>query len=374
MPDINLLKDTTGHKEGMSKKKKKLGDDLSDPKRLSIEESEGKAPSGTWLRIKNIFKGKKDKPAEPKILSMVRKDDQAAEQDTAEPFAGGDKYFAEPLPGEKKKKTEPAEEPYEKINQVTPPTVTPSSPWETPRAPFAVPQENVPSLSTMSTPPKSTIDIRKVTDKASKPETDSEGSSPSGVNLLPEDLVGQYEPRKKLLGLLIAAGITIAVVALVYVGMIYYQSSIVSKTEELRAEATQINQEINKYNTERSAALALMQKVDLVAERLDQHVYWTKFFSLLEKYTVYDVYYASAFAGDINGQFNLSATGKDYSSVARQLLSFQQASDFIETVTITSAQQSQGLEEAGNAVSFSIQLKLIPGVFYRSSPAPGENL
>ncbi|MFC1662817.1 hypothetical protein ACFL04_01460, partial [Patescibacteria group bacterium] len=150
----------------------------------------------------------------------------------------------------------------------------------------------------------------------------------------------------------------------VFVVMILYESSIVGRTEDIRAEVSEINRQIASYQAERTSALALKQKMDLVTQRLDQHIYWTKFFELLEANTVTDVYYDNAFAGDISGSFNLNATGKDYSSVARQLIAFREATDFVESVSITSA--TRQAESELSTVSFTIKLIIKPGIFTSS--------
>lgn len=363
MKNINLLKDTKKAEEEMNGKGTGAGGfDLSAPERYQFVEKEGKAKSGMSSWFQRMFTGSKKKEKKEKSATPA---------------------------------TEPASGATAPINYVRSQQAVGAAPATTPPAPFqpgrrvinATPEPTRPAQPRFSAPltsqqppaplPRSFNGSNSVTPPPPPPpraplppqSRRAPQSSPVSfdVNLLPEDLVGQYEPRKKLINLAVISGLTIVGLAAIYVIMIFYQSSIVTRTNEVRTEAGTVSQEISSYQKQRTAALALKDKVDAIGERLDQHIYWTKFFTLLEKHTVPDVYFSNVFAADINGTLTLDATGKDFSSVARQLLAFQEATDFVDTVVINSATRQTGTELTSEGVKFSIDIKLAEGVFTKTA-------
>ena len=104
----------------------------------------------------------------------------------------------------------------------------------------------------------------------------------------------------------------------------------------------------------------LLNKVENL---LGSHLYWTKVFAALEQNTVKDVYYSS-FAAAENGDVLMAAIGKDYKSLARQLLVLQNAKEFVRDVAIVGGRA----EIAPNTVEilqvqFTVKLKLNPEIF-----------
>ena len=85
---------------------------------------------------------------------------------------------------------------------------------------------------------------------------------------------------------------------------------------------------------------------------LKDHIYWTKFFSLLETYTVPDVYFGD-FTADTSGVVRLDVVGRDLISIARQIIAFSQARDFVKEVTASNV----GKISKGITASFSLVLE-----------------
>ena len=157
--------------------------------------------------------------------------------------------------------------------------------------------------------------------------------------------------------------ICILLVALVYLGITWYQLRITQQIKEIEIEIAEVNKQISQLETKKTAALDLQNRLNLIRQLLDRHVYWTKFFDLLEKYTISDVYYTN-FSMVGNDRLSISAIGKDYNSVAQQLVAFQNAADFVKNVRIDSA--SAEIDTAGGnyiGVSFSVYLEFVPGIF-----------
>lgn len=187
------------------------------------------------------------------------------------------------------------------------------------------------------------------------------------VNLIPADLAKQSEIE--LSGKLFSSGVVILVfiflIAAVYLGISWYQLRVIRQIGEVEAKIAGLNQEIAKYEKEKSLALDLQNRLDLIHQLLDNHVYWTKFFGLLEKYTIDEVYYTN-FSMTGKDKLILSAVGKDYESVAKQLVVFQQATDFVKSVKIDAASaQFDPKELVYLGVKFNISLEFPPEVFLK---------
>lgn len=374
MPDINLLKDTKKPDEEAGEKGSLLERlDLSQPERFEFKEKEGRPASGFSQWVKRLFRRSTAKPKTGILEARREGTDISSTLQAAAPTELG--QADERFRGLKPLRATADQRPATSNQRPTMRDQGSGAGGQGGLAPRPLPggansrPERPAGIQTTPPPP--------MPPKHGKPsEAAGEAEEPPAggfdVNLLPEELVGQYEPRKKLINLGITSGLTVVAVAAIYVIMIVYQSSIVSRTETVRTEANTINQQISQLQETRTAALALKDKVEAIAERLDQHIYWTTFFAQLEKYTVPDVYYSNVFAGDINGQLTLEATGRDFSSVARQLLAFQQADDFVETVVINSASRVSEVEGGGETVSFGIELKLVEGVFFKTAAAADQ--
>ena len=196
-------------------------------------------------------------------------------------------------------------------------------------------------------------------------EKKSERGTVLDVNLIPAELAKHPElelPRKLFLsGSLIF--IFIILIAGGYLGITWYQIKITREIKALSTEIMDLDQEIKNQEETKSAAIDLQQRLKLVEQLLNGHVYWTKFFDLLEQSTIDEVYYTNfSMAG--REKLVIAAVGKDYNSVAKQLVSFEQATDFVKTVRIDAASAKIDDKTGTYAgVSFNINLEFLPEVF-----------
>jgi len=184
------------------------------------------------------------------------------------------------------------------------------------------------------------------------------------VDLIPAELSKYPElelPKKIFSSGLIILAVVLAIGA-VYLGMTWYQLKVNNQLDELNGEITSLEKQIGAYESQKTSAIALQKKLEMIRRLLDNHIYWTKFFDLLEKHTTSEVYYTNfSMAG--TDKLVLSAVGKDYESVAKQLIAFQQASDFIQEVKIDAASAELNDNGEYSRVTFNINLVLIPEVF-----------
>ncbi len=185
--------------------------------------------------------------------------------------------------------------------------------------------------------------------------------------------MGREEPRKKLINLGFISLGAVVLIILAYFGLAFYQSNIVTRTQEVRQERLDLDKQISDLKNQQDASIDYKRKLEAVKNIISHHVYWSKFFEKLEEYTIKDVYYVGAFNGVLNSTINLSAETNNFTSVAEQLIVFQNAEDFVSEVIITGAKKSGSGSSSEIAmpgeiiesfVTFSISLKLVPSIFY----------
>ncbi len=188
------------------------------------------------------------------------------------------------------------------------------------------------------------------------------------VNLVPADMMARLGTHDRFVALGFVALTSVLIVALLFVALSLVRTAVQRRAEANRASITAIDRQLADFETEKRNALAFHSAALQGLTLLDQHVYWTKFFSGLEKYTVDSVYFRSINA-DHTGRLALTATGLDFRSVSRQLLAFAQAKDFVKSVSITAA-SLQGAESSSPLVDFTVTVTLADGVFLRTAEGP----
>jgi len=184
------------------------------------------------------------------------------------------------------------------------------------------------------------------------------------VNLVPEEMVERKIPRGKFIIMGVALVVSILLAGGIRFGLEIYYQNIIIKIEEINLEISELDQEINSYEKLQDNVKIIKNKVDNVRTALNTHIYWSKFLTELEKYTIPEVYYTGLTA-DVNGSVSLSVIGKSYEAAAKQLTVFRSADDFVSSATISSIKYT-GSEVEGTTgyVSFSISLKVLPNVFF----------
>ena len=144
----------------------------------------------------------------------------------------------------------------------------------------------------------------------------------------------------------------------------WYQIGIGNRISLIQGDINKLNDQIKDYDQLLVDARELQEKLTQVENLLGQHIYWTKVFDALQKYTIDEVFFTN-FAASQGGGLTMSAIGRDYHSVARQLKSFQEASDFISEVEIGSASASRDPETKEILfVEFDVNVRFQPEIFY----------
>lgn len=366
MPGINLLRDTgvgdqREEETEQEAQRRTLDVELTNPERKAARETTEQPSLSFWGFLKDFFtkiRGRRlaqpspgkpalqppskkvpkpEKKAKPRILS------EHYERPTAqEPPEVVDIFAQENL-------AEPASRPAKAtIEKETPPAPKP------PVRPAAPPKAD-------TAPPEK---------KETEPKIE-EGPRETflGVNLVPEEMMPGIEARNRPVVLGFIALATILLLATVYVGLSIYQRRTEDQSRENLERIAGLEQEITALSVVKNETLAYHDRLKSIAALLEQHYYWTKFLAGVEKYTI-DTVYLRIVTADGAGRMTVSGSGKDFRSVARQLLAYRQADDFVQDVSITSA----SIREAEKAVfvDFTATITLVEDVFFRDAEGRPE--
>jgi len=183
------------------------------------------------------------------------------------------------------------------------------------------------------------------------------------INLIPQELLAIKEksPRAQAVVLLLAVILPALLVYGAYLLLGYFQAGLNQQISDRQSQISGLNTEIAKYQREEDQRNADREKILAVKNVLDHRVSWTKFFDLLEKYTLDGVYYGGITL-DTTGQFLLPATADNYETALKQVVAFREAKDFIKSAEINSLQLS-GTAQAGiTGVSFQLKIALQDGI------------
>ena len=148
-----------------------------------------------------------------------------------------------------------------------------------------------------------------------------------------------------------------------YLMLLWYHANLMTKSSDLEIKISELKEKIAQNKKEEETMLIDQKRIKAAQALLDQHIYWSNLFDLLERYTVDNVYYKDFIVSDFE-KITLQAVGTDFRSMARQLLVFSQAKDYIKDVKISGGNYSPA---AG--VSFTINLTVDKALFYKLSHA-----
>ncbi len=197
------------------------------------------------------------------------------------------------------------------------------------------------------------------------------------INLIPEELLFRKYPksRQQIMGMILAIIIPTLMVTAGFVLIDQQQKAIESKIIKLNDDKTKLVVYINGFKDIQAKNIRLQDKLLAINKLLEKHVYWTKFFSLLERYTLDDVYYTE-FTADTSGKFMLPAIAvigngttledqisDSYRKAAEQITAFQKAPDFITQTKVNNLEIVTGDKSGIIGVKFEINLSLADGVF-----------
>ena len=199
------------------------------------------------------------------------------------------------------------------------------------------------------------------------------------INLIPEELLFKKYPRSRqqTISIILAVVIPALVVAGAYFLIDQQERSIDKKISQLTEDQNKLLDFISGFKSIQQKNINLQDKLLAINRLLDKHIYWTKFFSLLQRYTLDDVHYTE-FTADTSGEFMLPAVASiasgqsveeqvanSYRQAANQIAAFKRAADFVSQIKVNNLEIVADERSGIKGVKFEINLALTDGVFYQ---------
>lgn len=182
------------------------------------------------------------------------------------------------------------------------------------------------------------------------------------MNLLPDDLVTSYDPKKKLNTIILVAVAAALVVGIIDVSLLLWKETVTRKASEKSTEASIVEAQIKSKELQdsRQAAVVLRESNRTLKKLLDSHIYWTKFLAHFEKYTLSTVKFPSGVSASPGGTLSLTGSAPDLATVVAQLKVYQKATDFITSATINAVAR----DTKKGTYTFILNLSFRPDVLY----------
>lgn len=187
-----------------------------------------------------------------------------------------------------------------------------------------------------------------------------------GITLMPEETAETKKNKgqgKKVALLIVIAVLLASIAGGAYAAVKWYEGQVDLELQKVSTDLLVVNRQIENLGVEKTDAQILQRRLKAASALLDQHVYWTNFFSFLEKNIVSDVYFVSMI-GASDGQVTLAGVAKSYKALARQINAFR-ANNSVGVVSVLSA--SASVDADGNVVEvdFDAKLTLKPEIFLK---------
>jgi hypothetical protein len=186
------------------------------------------------------------------------------------------------------------------------------------------------------------------------------------ITLIPAEEVAVKEKRGKSrqIILLVVVAVILALIGVgAYLALKWYENKTGLALQKVEADLEVMDKKNRELVSEKNQAQLFQKKLKTANKLLGSHIYWTNFFSFLEKNTVADVYFVNLIGGS-DGQVVLSGVAKSYKAMARQIVSFR-ADDRISKVSIMSASASVDTEGNVVEVNFDAKLQLSSEIFLK---------
>jgi Tfp pilus assembly protein PilN len=156
------------------------------------------------------------------------------------------------------------------------------------------------------------------------------------INLIPDNISTIPVQINKMIKSGFIFGLSMTITFLIYLGIYVYGKSSEKKVEDIRAENSKLEQQYASYKKSLEDIKTTKINLDEIIKLLDNHIYWTKFFNLLEENTIPEVFYYN-FTGDTSGQITLNAITDSYLNVSRQMIAFKNATNFVDSISVNNA-------------------------------------
>lgn len=211
---------------------------------------------------------------------------------------------------------------------------------------------------------KSQVSLAKKKEKHQKKEKKASEKSAIknlGVSLMPEEtMVISRVIRSRLIFLILS----IVVISVLFIlsrlyGNLYFEKK-EAEVENIKRDIVLLEAQSKDFLEQRNLVIKLNDKAEEVERTLNQHIYWRNFFNFLENYTIADVYFGD-FSAQAREPIRLNAQAQDLNSLARQIVAFREADDFVKKVEVSGVQKSG----EGDMVQALLEITLLENIWQK---------
>ncbi|MFH0951478.1 MAG: hypothetical protein V1765_03335 [bacterium] len=173
------------------------------------------------------------------------------------------------------------------------------------------------------------------------------------ANLIKDQETLFFNWQSKILTMVLALGLALLTVGVLYGALLVWESNKLHDNQNVFDNLEAVNQEVKKEEAIAREIMDFNNKLVLVDYMLDNHIYWSDFFKVLEDYTIFDVYY-EGFSGDISGTYALPAVARDYRAVYLQLKLMQGNEEVLSADTEGAKSLAQTVQATGNTAATTV--------------------
>lgn len=252
------------------------------------------------------------------------------------------------------------------IKKAPSPFIQPPKPPAPVAPPIVPPRTNVIASGTISTPKPigATHGRVEFSDIKKEPEKKKVETGKDSVTLLPEE----FRPREAQIETKLVSTVlgSIIVSAAIVAGALFvisiFQLEADNSLDIQQRNAQGIVSKINGKSAVRAEGENLQKTMEMVVLLLDRHVYWTKWFGVLEARTNVGIQWDGM---EINAPLKtvtLSGVGSSITAVAQQIVALRKTPQ-VESVSITGVEQKKktGSTDVASAFTFIADIRLKQG-------------
>ena len=189
------------------------------------------------------------------------------------------------------------------------------------------------------------------------------------VNLVKDEVIILFDWNKHLFITLLVFIFAGLFVFEIYLGLDYWEERESRKAVAIAEETDQLKRDIVELTNKSQDALSFKDKSAAFSDLLNNHVYWTRFFTWLESNTLNTVKY-DGFEGSLSGLYTLQASAPSFAEASWQVKVLAN-NDEVRNASVSSVtsdaealEEGQILEELEEeSVTFSIDLEINPEIF-----------
>ena len=166
-----------------------------------------------------------------------------------------------------------------------------------------------------------------------------------------------------------AIGLSILIIAVLFFGLSYWETVANQEGESLVSEIKDLDMRINVLREETKEIDQFQRKLNLATKLLNNHIYWTKFFAVLEDIVISEARITNSFQGSLTGEYDFSIEVNSFESIYNQLRVLRSHEAVISAAVdsgsfVASGYDKKAEKESDAKVEFKLKLDLSPDIFF----------